>query len=727
MQAGTKLTEAQTEFQEMQTAAINAEARDAKQAAAIKVLDNFLMTLDPTATYEANSNEDVRSRELYALAYGGNPTEAPGLSNMITNMTQKYNLTEAQRLDIIAATDVKTAQSTLIGAQEQEIKDKGLTEAQALNLGKLNSLLSGLDPTLAGVDSELRSEIGELYKEAYGVTSAPTLENMVAKMKQEYDITDEQWLTLQDERVAKEFGNNMIELEALMRQSDLTDPNIDPAVVENIRKKYSEAFNIPLSEVPADVQALTGSFFVEKKLFEEGFTQAQKETLLIQSQTNEINTGINKQKYEDALATADFTDSTTVNNLIKLKNDYLGEGSATADSFKSFVDEAWDIKEGQAGEDLSSYITNIKGQWEGRTNWEWIKSDPALVEKVNNYFEAQGNGVGINKQVEAVIAADGRGYTNSDGTPWVPGSDKVPHINGAAVDGWTQSSKLIDQMRKSPTQIDREQALANFKTSLGYRNSDDPEAALELFYELDWLSQTEGIKYVDMPDGSKALIDSEGQIISSENDYTTTGTVNGKRYVTNQDGIVSTSNTDGNQVDYRVEGRVLQYKEPGGSWSSIYSLVDNDTKGIFGLGTSIFEDMGFQSGLNEEGDTIWFEYEGRDEGDGGAVTKEDVITEYTYTGNSNYGFNNETGSIIYAGVPYSNGAIINTSVGRFRVADGVIYTINKDGSTSHDRNDIYKYNETNGGFYSTGFSPRMFNYSVGTTGTSQIDIGAGLL
>lgn len=336
-------------------------------------------------------------------------------------------------------------------------------------------------------------------------------------------------------------------------------------------------------------------------------TDAQKG--LVQEQKTQMENEFNIAAYEQALLQTDYTNATEVENL---KAAYETAYGTTAPSFDLLIAEAQDVVEGRAAQDLASYVSNYREQFvqdDGTFNTAGFLQSPGVMTKVEDLFKAQtGRILDIN---------------NPNDADWV--------------------NKTVTQMALSPTQLDRQQALNDFKSTQMYQTASQDEQAdmLKTFYELDYLAQTGGMKMTQLPDGSVAMVDSAGNLVYSKNDYTNAGNVNGKRYVTDQSGNTFYSVTLGGEpvdVVFSVEGQAGQYSKDGGkTWVRPVTGIDqtHEDRVMIDAMNAVYGDMGYSSSMSGEGE-LWFEYITPEDAEpGGVIATEEPISVDTPTNEEN--------------------------------------------------------------------------------------------
>jgi hypothetical protein len=263
----------------------------------------------------------------------------------------------------------------------------------------------------------------------------------------------------------------------------------------------------------------------------------------INAQVDQIENAINKSKYDAALLATDFTNQEEV---AALGDSYRNwSGTDEIPSYSQLVNESWDLKESKAGEDMMAYITNMGYQANDVSFQDAWNRDSALRDKLTTMIKAQ------------------------------LGSDATIGRNTVM----SMGSKIYNQMIKSPTQLDREQARSDYQSTDMYQSalSSGDTAKIEeldqLFTDLDFLSQTGGLKAITLPDGTMAVADAGGEIVSSSGDYADIGKLDsGSRYVTDQDGISHVS-VDGNDIQIRRDTTGDGYRKRIQTGRSAYSWV----------------------------------------------------------------------------------------------------------------------------------------------------------
>jgi len=414
----------------------------------------------------------------------------------------------------------------------------------------------------------------------FGLTKAMSQADL-EKWAAEYDLSveqvrqmEQQWNTEQDLRrdqfddsvdqwksaLRFQKGQHLDSLAQLAIENDFTEQQLSEMIRSNVASEGLQERQLTESERSAliaegfterQLDELERGNLVGEDLSERQFKELQKQNLfdnelrydeylvqkdLANTQIEQVNNAINKERYESALATTDFTNQDEVAALQQSYSNYHG-ADAEVPSYAQFVNESWDIKEGAAGKDLMAHVTNMGYQSQDITFSEAIENDPALRSKMVDMVKAQLGG-------------------------------SVPSNRGQFL---SMGSKIFDQMQKSPTDLDREQAFNDFQSSDYYKNYDGDTAELDdFFYELDFLQQTGGAKPKGMPDGSIGIVDARGNIITTHTDYKDIGeTTNGNTYTTDDDGISSFKLNGGQLVQTKIADGMLKFKVDDGSWENI--------------------------------------------------------------------------------------------------------------------------------------------------------------
>lgn len=336
--------------------------------------------------------------------------------------------------------------------------------------------------------------------------------------KDKMKIANEQWKS--------EFGLNKIMSEADLEQW-AAEYGLTVEQAKQMEEQWTAEFKFQQDKFDESVSQWNDSFGFQKEQYEDqlvqqaiqnGWTEREIQNMesLTELQKTELMNSINKAKYDEILVTTDFTgDTTALENAYK---EYMGE-DAVIPSYSQFKEQAWDAKEDQAGTDAAAYINNMRGQYfndDGtQMSYTDASTDAQLVSKLDDLVKAQ-------------FQLDDAGYAR---------------LSDTAKDN--AKRKIYDQMMKSPTQIDREQSLADYVSSAKYQSTlnEDGTKSEEtikldtLYSDLDFLAQTGGLKPATMPDETLAIVDASGNIVSSNSDYTSTGTLEtGGRYVVGSDG-----------------------------------------------------------------------------------------------------------------------------------------------------------------------------------------------
>jgi len=263
-------------------------------------------------------------------------------------------------------------------------------------------------------------------------------------------------------------------------------------------------------------------------------------------QIEQVTNAINKEKYDSALMTTDFTNEADLTALQDSYRTWTGEDNVP--SYSQLKNESWDVKENAAGTDTMAHIVNMGYQASEQSFEDAWNTDSALRGKIEDMVRAQ-LGKGDNERLgNSTIRSMGK--------------------------------KIYDQMIKSPTQLDRDQARSDYQSTDTYKaalEAGDTEKLDQLFTDLDFLSQTGGLKPVTMPDGTTAVADSGGNIVSSSGDYTNIGTISsGGRYATDTDGITHVS-VDGTDRQFRVVDGKYEYRQQVAKSAYRWSTIKEGT------------------------------------------------------------------------------------------------------------------------------------------------------